>query len=118
MCGGPGCGRQLAGECSCSYAAQMRDEIAMLTKQGRTKKEILDFYVAKFGSNQVLAEPPNEGFDRLAWLAPYIVGVAALIAVAMTARRWTRPSAAAAGTNVTIDPAIDARLDDELRNLD
>ena len=119
MCGDAGCVRKLAGECECSYAASMRDEIAMLVKQGKTKKQILDFYVARFGDYRVLAEPPDTGFNRLAWLAPYIVGGLALMFVVIAARRWSaRPAAAAAGTDVAIDPEVDARLDDELRNLD
>jgi hypothetical protein len=36
----------------------------------------------------------------------------------VTARRWSRPAAAVAGTDITLDPDLDARVDDELRNLD
>src|ERR1044071_8706758 len=119
MCGDAGCVRKLAGECECSYAASMRDEIAMFVKQGKTKKQILDFYVAKFGDYRVLAEPPDQGFNRLAWVLPYVVGVVALMFVLVAARGWpSRRAPAAAGTNITLDPEVDARLDDELRNLD
>jgi cytochrome c-type biogenesis protein CcmF len=116
MCGT--CGRQLVGECTCSRAAEMRDEIAMLVKQGKTKKQILDSFIAEYGSQQPLAEPIDEGFNRLAWLFPYLVGAGALVAVIITARRWSRPMPAAAGVDTSVDPEIDARLEDELRNLD
>jgi len=36
----------------------------------------------------------------------------------VTARRWSRPVAVAGGADVMVDPALDARLDDELRDLD
>jgi len=38
----------------------------------------------------------------------------------VTARRWTtQPAVAGAGGgDISVDPAIDARLDDELRDLD
>jgi hypothetical protein len=39
--------------------------------------------------------------------------------ILVTARRWSRPAAAVAGGgDAQIDPGLDARLDDELRNLD
>jgi cytochrome c-type biogenesis protein CcmF len=116
MCGT--CGRKLVSECTCVIAEQMRTEIATLVKQGKTKKQILDFYVEKYGSQQPLAEPIDEGFNRLAWAFPYMLGGAALILLITLARRWSRPVAAMAGADMTIDADLNARLDDELRNLD
>jgi cytochrome c-type biogenesis protein CcmF len=116
MCGT--CGRKLVSECTCAKAEEMRTEIAGLVKQGKTKKEILDFYIEKYGSQEPLAEPLDQGFNRLAWAFPYVIGVGALLLVVAIARRWSRPRAAMAGTDLTLDPDLDARLDDELRNLD
>jgi cytochrome c-type biogenesis protein CcmF len=116
MCGT--CGRKLVSECTCVVAEQMRTEIATLVKQGKTKKEILDFYVQKYGSQQPLAEPIDEGFNRLAWAFPYLLGLTTLIAVVTIALRWSRPAAAIAGSDLTIDADLNDRLDDELRNLD
>ena len=117
MCGT--CGRKLVSECTCAKAEEMRTEISTLVKQGKTKKQILDFYIEKYGSQQPLAEPLDEGFNRLAWALPYVVGAAAFLVLIVVARRWSRrPAAALAGTDLTIDADLDARLDDELRNLD
>ncbi len=116
MCGT--CGRKLVSECTCAKAEEMRTEISTLVKQGKTKKQILDFYIEKYGSQEPLAEPLDEGFNRLAWAFPYVIGAGALLLVIAIARRWSRPRAAVAGTDITLDPDLDARLDDELRNLD
>jgi len=116
MCGT--CGRKLVSECTCAKAEEMRSEIAALVKQGQTKKQILDFYIEKYGSQQPLAEPLDEGFNRLAWAFPYVIGVAALLLVVAIARRWSRPAAAVAGGDYAVDADLDSRLDDELRNLD
>jgi cytochrome c-type biogenesis protein CcmF len=119
MCGDQGCGKQLAGECACSFAAQMRSEIAQMAHEGKNEDQIVGFYLAKYGSSEVLAEPPNRGFNRLGWLFPYAVGIGGLVTIFFMARRWTRPHAAAAGVDsMPVDPELDARLDDELRNLD
>jgi len=116
MCGT--CGRKLVGECDCGYAAQMREEISGLLKQGKTKPQVLQHFVEKYGSQEPLAEPIDEGFNRLAWLAPYIAGLLGLGGLAFTARRWTRPAAAAVAGRDSLDPELAARLDDELRDLD
>ena len=117
MCGT--CGRQLVGECTCGTAASMREEIAGLVDQGKTKPEILNYYVAKYGSQEALAAPIDEGFNRLAWLFPYLVGAGGLVAIGVFARRWSRPSMFAPVTaDGAMDAELNARLDDELRDLD
>ncbi|MBP1635649.1 MAG: ccmF [Acidobacteria bacterium] len=121
MCGT--CGRQLVGECTCQYAAEMRAEIANLVKMGLTRQQVLDYYVKKYGSQEPLAMPIDTGFNRLAWLLPYVMGVAGLSLVGVAAVKWSRrpaPSAApaAAGPAAAADPELEQRLDDELRDLD
>jgi cytochrome c-type biogenesis protein CcmF len=119
MCGT--CGRQLVGECSCGYAAQMREEIAQLVNSGKTKDQVLAYYVEKYGSQLPLASPIDKGFNRLAWLLPYVLGGSGAVAVAMVARRWARrdkSAPAAAAEQPATDPALEEKLDDELRNLD
>ena len=118
MCGT--CGRQLVGECTCGTAASMRTEIAGLVKQGKNKQQILDYYVEKYGSQEPLAAPIDEGFNRLAWMFPYLAGGAGLVGIVLFARRWSHPAEvvpAMAGDAAT-ESELNARLDDELRNLD
>jgi hypothetical protein len=62
-------------------------------------------------------QPPNRGFNRAAWLLPYGVAVLALLGIAATARRWSRREVAAPAA-ASIDPELDARLENELRDLD
>jgi cytochrome c-type biogenesis protein CcmH/NrfF len=120
MCGG--CGRQLVGVCACGYAAQMRSEIRQLVEQGRTEDDIVQYYIAKYGSQEPLAAPLDQGFNRLAWLFPYLVGVGGLVVIGVTARRWARRQAAeetpAAAAAPEQEAELQARLDDELRDLD
>jgi len=119
MCGT--CGRQLVAECTCGYAAQMREEIAALVRQGLTKDEVLAYYVRKYGSQEPLAAPIDRGFNRLAWLLPYALGGAGAVLVGAVAASWARrvrrAGPEAAGPAET-DAALEARLDEELRDLD
>jgi cytochrome c-type biogenesis protein CcmH/NrfF len=85
-----------------------------------TKDEVFQYYIAKYGSQEPLAAPLDQGFNRLAWLFPYVVGVAGAFAVGVVAIRASRRGASesAAQTPTQATPELEERLDDELRNLD
>ncbi|MGE5245425.1 MAG: cytochrome c-type biogenesis CcmF C-terminal domain-containing protein [Betaproteobacteria bacterium] len=117
MCGT--CGRQRLNECTCGTAAQMRVELAGLVSSGMTHDQIIDYYIKKYGSEEPLAEPLDKGFNRLAWLFPYLLGATGIAVVGMAAVKWSRrPDAAGMAVPPPADPAMEERLDDELRNLD
>jgi cytochrome c-type biogenesis protein CcmF len=118
MCGG--CGRKKIGDFCCAKAASMRAEIAKLLDAGRTREEVYQYFIAQYGSQEPLGAPIDKGFNRLAWLFPYLVGASGAVAVAFVAMRWSKraPEPSAAAGTPTEDPALRARLDDELRELD
>ena len=121
MCGT--CGRQLLSECTCGYAANMRAELAGLVAEGRTREQIVDFYMKKYGSQEPLAAPIDRGFNRLAWAVPYVLGASGLLMVGLVAFRWSRRGApdatsAASSRDSRSDPELESRLDHELSNLD
>jgi cytochrome c-type biogenesis protein CcmH/NrfF len=127
------CGRQLLAACQCSYAFRMRAELAQLVADGKSEQEIVDYYLAKYGSQEPLAEPIDRGFNRLAWAVPYALGASGLALVGMVAIKWSRrrdgadsPPHARTGETVPAngpdpsagDAELESRLDDELRDLD
>jgi len=97
-----------------TQAARLNQYLA----EGKDYDAVRVAFVQEFGGQAVLAAPLDTGFNRLAWLVPYLVASLALIGIVVTARRWTRPTAPAATGDAGLDPALSARLDDELRNLD
>jgi cytochrome c-type biogenesis protein CcmH/NrfF len=118
MCGT--CGRKRIGDFCCSHAAKMRGEVAMLLDQGKTREEVYQYFIAQYGSQEPLGAPIDKGFNRLAWLFPYLVGASGAAAVAFAAVRWSKrepETSAVAGASVE-DPSLRSRLDDELRDLD
>ena len=117
MCGT--CGRKKVGECTCETAAAMRDEIAQLTAAGKTRDEIIQHFIDKYGSQEVLSQPIDTGFNRLAWLFPYVAGVCGILVVGGTAMRWAkRPAHEDALPAAPPNPALESRLDHELEDLD
>jgi cytochrome c-type biogenesis protein CcmF len=117
MCGG--CGRKRIGDFCCAKAASMRAEVSRLLDQGKTREEIYQYFIAQYGSQEPLGAPIDEGFNRLAWLFPYLAGASGAVAVALVARRWSRRDRIVAVAGLPAeDPALRSRLDDELRDLD
>jgi cytochrome c-type biogenesis protein CcmF len=118
MCGT--CGRQRISECTCSTADAMREELASLTKKGLTNDQVIEYFVKKYGSQEVLASPIDVGFNRLAWLLPYGVGLAGVVVVGRMAAKWSRrrPNTDAQAHASSNDAAFESKLDDELRDLD
>jgi cytochrome c-type biogenesis protein CcmH/NrfF len=98
----------------------MRAELAGLVGAGKTHDEIIQYYIAKYGSEEPLASPLDRGFNRLAWLFPYALGASGIVLVAVAAVKWSRhPATGQSGdAPAESDPALDERVDDELRNLD
>jgi cytochrome c-type biogenesis protein CcmF len=130
--------KQLEGEilCTCSCRRPMNDcpmepnchgldaQRAKLDKYVLTDRmdrdQVLAAFASDYGTQAILARPIDKGFNRLAWLIPYLVGVSAAIGAVVIARRWSRhpesPNANAAAPQD--DAALRTRLDDELRDLD
>jgi len=117
-----GCGHTSIGECRkdpCGTSHDMRGQLAMLVDQGKSHDEIIQAFVTKYGNEEMLGEPMDRGFRRLAWLLPWSVGVGAAALIGFVAVRWSRQhDGDSAEALPAADPELDERLDDELRNLD
>ena len=95
----------------------MREFIRARLAAGDSEEQIEEALVAQFGE-AVLASPPKEGFNLLAWALPLAGGAIAVAAVAVALRRWSRTPAAPAAAGAPLDPELERRLDDELRRFD
>jgi len=104
-------------------ADRMRVFIRERIAAGDSESEISEALVAQFGEG-VLAAPPKEGFNLLAWMLPLAGGAVAIGALGVALRRWSRtraePGAAAPSANgrPPLDPELERRLDDELARFD
>jgi cytochrome c-type biogenesis protein CcmH len=97
-------------------ARQIKRVIANRIAAGDTKTQIKDRLVAEYG-NEILAAPPRKGFGLVAWWLPVIGILAAAVAVGAGAWRWAR-AREPAPVGQPIDPALERRLDDELRRFE
>ena len=93
--------------------AYIRERIAA----GDTKSEIKAALVDQFGPS-VLAVPPKEGFELVAWLLPLAGLLAGAVIVGALAWRWSRRRGDDRPPDEPLDPALEQRLDDELARFD
>jgi len=116
-----GCGHITIAECRkdpCSVSHEMRGELAALIDQGKTRDEIIHAFIARYGSEEMFGVPLDTGFNRLAWLFPYLMGVTGAVAIGVAAVRWTRQPDDPANTLAPVDDGLNDRINDELRDLD
>ncbi len=103
---------------NCSHYDQQSARTNRLLAEGKGYEAVRAAFVQEFGTQAVLAAPIDRGFNRLAWLLPYLVGLAGAAALGFGAFRLSSRKPAPGGSLADVDAAIEARLDDELRNLD
>jgi cytochrome c-type biogenesis protein CcmH/NrfF len=108
-------------EPNCHGLDEQRAKLAKFVDAGMTRDEVLAAFVKDHGSQEILMRPIDRGFNRLAWLFPYIVGASGAVLAFAVARRWSRREGAAEPARAAApqdDPELRSRLDDELRDLD
>jgi cytochrome c-type biogenesis protein CcmH len=91
-----GCSQILL-ECNhvgCSYSDHMRNELAAAIERGDSDDLALQGFVQKYGTT-VIAAPASTGFDRLAWIMPFLALAVGIAATVLIVRAWkSRPALA------------------------
>ena len=114
------CAHEALTKCTCGTAQQMRSQLRAQIDQGKGHDEIIQAFIGIYGGQQFLQAPIDKGFNRVAWLFPYLLGATGVFAIGFAAIKWSHHSAAAPPEmSATLDdPALEERLNDELRDLD
>jgi len=112
-----GCNQVLL-ECNhvgCTVSGRMRDELAADLTRGDSDDLVLQAFVQKYGPTVLLA-PTAAGFDRVAWIMPYLVLLLGLTAVALIVRAWRkRPLILPDGSVAPVTGAELARFREQAR---
>lgn len=83
----------------CAYSSRMRVELRAAVDNGKDDSSILRSFVEEYGA-VVLAAPTKTGFDRVAWLLPYlalILGIGIVIVALRTLSARVRVGSRQAG---------------------
>ncbi|MGB0604067.1 MAG: cytochrome c-type biogenesis protein [Candidatus Latescibacterota bacterium] len=111
LCGD--CARESLATCLCGFATQQREDIGSSLDGGKTAQETIDEYVSEYGQ-MVLASPPAEGINLLAWITPF----AALVFGVFLIRSILRNRMQEASPTSTVETAQRDRLQRELERFD
>src|SRR5215470_10397770 len=71
----------------CDTAKDMLKEVDAHLAKGESEQQIIDAFVAKYGS-LVYVEPPKKGFGLVAWLMPVAYSIVGLGLLVLVVRKW------------------------------
>jgi cytochrome c-type biogenesis protein CcmH/NrfF len=71
----------------CTVSTQEEAELRNALDRGDSDNLILQNFVQKYGPT-VLAAPPESGFNLVAWIAPGLVFLLAMLGTALVIRKW------------------------------
>jgi cytochrome c-type biogenesis protein CcmH/NrfF len=107
-------------EPNCHGLDAQRAKLDEYIGKGMNRDQVLAAFAADYGTQAILSRPIDKGFNRLAWLFPYAMGLVGAVAAVVIARRWSRDAVGGETTAAVPqdDPELRTRLDHELRDLD
>lgn len=96
-------------------ADEMKAQILQFVRQGKTDQEIKDFYVAQYGE-RILSQPVEEGFNRLAVVAPVAIFLIGFVVVGVILRgKKRKPVKHEAPDRDGLDQDVEDEIDREIR---
>lgn len=115
----PFCPGLLLAECRSDGARELRAEIMRRLEAGEVTPAIEADLIARFGP-EIRTVPEFRGLGILAWIGPALIGLGGFAFLVVAIRSVTGPPTASDGPThgPSDDPALLARLQDELDALD
>ena len=105
-----GCGQILL-ECNhvgCPSSDGMRNELMAAVQRGDSDSLVQQAFVQKYGPT-VLAAPTTSGFDRAAWIFPFVAFAVGIVLIIVVVRAWKKrsPPKPPASGGPPVDPELD-----------
>jgi cytochrome c-type biogenesis protein CcmH len=103
-----GCGQVLL-ECNhvgCQSSDKMRNQLMAALDKGDNDDLILQGFVQDYGPT-VIAAPTATGFNRVAWIMPFVALALGIALVIYVVRAWKNKPAPALADGITIPPGAD-----------
>ena len=85
----PVCQNLSIADTSSELGRNMRALIRDQLRQGRTREQVMAYFVSKYGK-WILLEPERRGFNLIVWWGPVLGLLAGLTGVVLVLRRWVR----------------------------
>ena len=91
-------------------AEDMSRRIRQMVAEGKSKDEIREYFVSRYGDYIVLA-PRKEGFTWTVWLLPFALVLGGAVTIVTVARRWH-------GNRPPAPPAVASTADTYMQELE
>jgi cytochrome c-type biogenesis protein CcmH len=101
-----GC-NQILLECNhvgCQSSDKMRDQLLASLDKGNNDDLILQGFVQEYGPT-VIAAPTASGFNRVAWIMPFVALAFGMVFVVYVVRSWKNRPTPALADGITIPPS-------------
>jgi cytochrome c-type biogenesis protein CcmH len=112
----PCCWSQPVSQHDSEVAQQIRDEVTAMVGAGKSREEILDFFVARYGE-RILVTPRPKGFNRLAYILPWAALPLGTWLLILLLRKLKSPAPAPAPSPQT-DSRYSSIIEKEMREMD
>jgi len=109
-----GC-NQILGSCNhvgCTYSHDMMKQLEERIARNEPDDLTLQAFVQEYGPT-VLSSPPAKGFNRIAWIAPILFPLVALVVLWDVVRRWKHKGAVATASGPRVSADLIARAQRE-----
>jgi cytochrome c-type biogenesis protein CcmH len=109
-----GC-NQILGSCNhvgCTYSHDMMKQLEDRIARNEPDDLTLQAFVQEYGPT-VLSSPPAKGFNRIAWIAPIVFPLIALVVLWGVVRRWKHKGAVATASGPRVSADLIARAQRE-----
>lgn len=116
----PCCWSQPVSEHDSEIAQQIRNEVAAMVAAGKSRDEILNTFVARYGE-RILVTPRAKGFNTLVYLLPWAALPIGIWILYMLLKKLRAPATVPAPSTAplpTVNSRYDSVIEKELRELD
>lgn len=97
-------------------ARQMREIIRDRLAAGETPRQIISYFVDKYGP-WILLSPPKQGWSLLVWVVPFAGLFCGLVLVGIVVRRWSRRARTSPVEPRPVDEATRQRIRREMGEM-
>jgi len=114
----PCCWSQPVSQHDSEISQQIRDEVSSMLAAGKSRDEILDTYIARYGE-RILVTPRAKGFNTLAYILPWAaLPIGAWILVLLLRKLRSPAPSPEPAPSPAPDSRYDSVIEKELRELD
>ncbi len=102
----PVCQGESVADSPSTISQQMRGVIRQQLQAGKTKQQVIQYFVDRYG-DQILWSPPWQGFFLIAWIVPLVLLLAGIVLLSLVLKGWRAAALARQGHTEEIPAGVD-----------